>query len=239
MFCSHLPEIEAMPSTTASRPNASPGPAPFRSAEQAWLWTSRRLAARRHGKPHERRLVADEVGRSCTPDDVLRCLDSLYRSGRIDMVHARVLRKWGERGCAPDRRDGGDRSEYRQWRDALDRLDDILRRRGIVAGFGFLAAETRGPEKAAAMFPKNNRRSPTKQLTGYSTRGSVLFEANLDGSLIAGRVAGVSRPHTSKLLPLAAISPPNPDQLRVASIGATLPFLVRSPGNPTHGNKEI
>ena len=210
-------------------------PVPFRSAEEAWFWTSRSLTARRKGR---RQSVDGVVHRPCTPDEVLQCLDQLYRAGRIDLIHARVLRYWGERGHAPDRRDGGDRSDYHQWRQALARLEEALRARGFISGFIFSAeqAEADAPPKKI----RNCSLQPTKtRLTSYSTSNRKRTEADFDGPLIATRTAGVSRPGTIRLLPLAAISPPNPDQLRVTPYGVTLSFLVRHSTPSTLIEKEI
>lgn len=209
-------------------------PMPFRSAEQAWFWASRALAARRAG----RRWQADDaVIRACTPDEILRCLDQLYRARQIDHVHAHVLRRWGERGQAPDRRRGGDRSDYRQWREALNRLEHVLRERRIVAGFDLTEPAAR--ENDAASYRKIVKITSSSPLTYITTTGRKTTEANRDGSLIAARVAGTSRPHTSKFLPLAAISPPNPDRLRVAPHGSTLSFLALSLTDSSTGYKEI
>src|SRR5450755_4751879 len=87
---------------------------PFRSAEEAWLWTMAALQARRDGA----RYTANRglVSRPCEPDDVVRCLDALYRSKRIDLVHARVLRVWGERQMAPDPDYATEQCDFRLWR---------------------------------------------------------------------------------------------------------------------------
>src|SRR5690348_2741915 len=83
---------------------SSPGPArrpePFRDAEEAWFWTMAALTARREGA----RYTANQgrALRPCEPDDVVKCLDGLYRQRRIDLVHARVLRIWGERQIGPN-----------------------------------------------------------------------------------------------------------------------------------------
>jgi hypothetical protein len=104
---------------------------PFRSAEEAWIWTMAALQARRDGA----RYTANRglVSRPCEPDDVVRCLDALYRGKRIDLVHARVLRVWGERQMAPDPAYATERYDFGLWREALDRLDWPLRVKGIVA----------------------------------------------------------------------------------------------------------
>jgi hypothetical protein len=90
------------------------------------------LIARREGA----RVVAGagQKLRPCEPDDVLKCLDRLYRQRRIDLAHARILRIWGERGVAPDPRHLSERADWRIWREAMDRLEFPLRAKGIVAG---------------------------------------------------------------------------------------------------------
>jgi hypothetical protein len=88
------------------------------------------LMARRDGA----RYTANKglVARPCEPDDVVRCLDTLYRRRRIDLVHARILRIWGERGIAPNPGYTGERCDARLWREAIDRLEWPLRVKGIV-----------------------------------------------------------------------------------------------------------
>jgi len=72
------------------------------------------------------------VERPCEPDDVIRCLDTLYRRRRVDLVHARILRIWGERQMAPNPALAGERCDWRLWREALERLEWPLRVKGIV-----------------------------------------------------------------------------------------------------------
>lgn len=73
------------------------------------------------------------IRRPCEPDDVMRCLDAIYRRRRIDLDHARVLRVWGERQVAPNPNYAGERVDFRLWQEALNRLDWPLRVKGIVA----------------------------------------------------------------------------------------------------------
>ncbi|MFC7476485.1 hypothetical protein ACFQS7_19110 [Dankookia sp. GCM10030260] len=123
---------------TLPRPAAVPAPRgraetkPFRSAEEAWFWTMAALTARRDGA----RIVsgAGLVQRPCEADDVVKCLDRLYRQRRIDLQHARILRIWGERQQAPDPRYPRERGDSRLWREAMARLDWPLRVKGIVDG---------------------------------------------------------------------------------------------------------
>lgn len=115
---------------TPAQPAAAAGQ-PFRSAEEAWLWTMAGLVARRDGA----RILAGlgAVPRPCEPDDVVKCLDRLWRQRRVDLAHARILRIWGERGIAPDPRVASERGDLRLWNEALSRLEWPLRAKGIVA----------------------------------------------------------------------------------------------------------
>jgi hypothetical protein len=103
---------------------------PFDSAEHAWLWTMAALIARREGA----RYTANKgtVSRPCDPDDVVKCLDGLYRQKRIDLAHARVLRMWGERQIAPSSVIAAEHNDHRLWVEALERLEWPLRIKGIV-----------------------------------------------------------------------------------------------------------
>lgn len=103
----------------------------FASAEQAWFWTMSALAARRDGTGHGS--SANRAARPCDPDDVIKCLDQLYRRRRIDLLHARILRIWGERMVAPNPAYASERGHWRIWREAMDRLEWPLRVKGIVA----------------------------------------------------------------------------------------------------------
>ena len=57
------------------------------------------------------------------PDDVVKCLDQLYRQRRIDLAHARILRIWGERQLPPSAVIAAERSDHKLWIEALERLD--------------------------------------------------------------------------------------------------------------------
>ncbi len=117
--------------SVAGETRANPRTRPFCSAEEAWLWTMAALVARRDGA----RYTANRglVSRPCEPDDVVRCLDALYRRRRIDLVHARILRVWGERQMPPNPSYATECYDYRLWREALERLEWPLRVKGIVA----------------------------------------------------------------------------------------------------------
>lgn len=103
---------------------------PFACAEEAWIWTMAALIARRDGA----RYTANQgiFTRPCEPDDVVRCLDQLYRQNRISLAHARVLRAWGERQIGPSDTIHAERHDHRLWSEALQRLEWPLRVKGII-----------------------------------------------------------------------------------------------------------
>lgn len=115
---------------------------PFSSVGEAWIWTMQTLQARRDGA--RVRAGAAEVARPCEPDDVVKCLERLYRQRRIDLQHARVLRRWGERGEPPSATALSERADRRLWDEAMARLACSLVDKGIVAppqGAAWEAAE--------------------------------------------------------------------------------------------------
>src|SRR4051794_36538725 len=99
---------------------ANPQTQPFQDAEHAWMWTMSALIARREGARYTANKGA--VARPCDPDDVIRCLDALYRQGRITLIHARVLRIWGERQMPPNPAVPAEHQDCRFWIEALERL---------------------------------------------------------------------------------------------------------------------
>ncbi len=103
---------------------------PFGSAEDVWLWTMAALIARREGARYSANKGA--VSRPCDPDDVVKCLDGLYRQRRIDLAHARILRIWGERQMAPSPAVVAEQNDRRLWIEALERLEWPLRVKGII-----------------------------------------------------------------------------------------------------------
>ena len=98
---------------------------PFPSAEAAWFWCMRALMNRRNGS-----MVPTGP---CEPDTIVLVLDQLYRRRRIDLVHLRILRIWGERQMAPSLSSTTERANARLWKEAIERLEWPLRVKEIVA----------------------------------------------------------------------------------------------------------
>jgi len=108
---------------------------PFRDAEACIFWTIKALTAQEAGRPAPRsgRARRRTPAAICTPTEVVKCLDMLYRRRRIDLHHVRILRLWGHRGRAPNPGLASERGDWRVWREALDRLDWPLRSLGILS----------------------------------------------------------------------------------------------------------
>ncbi len=124
-------QVRPSPSVSRAGQGGRSRAEPFRSAAEAWFWTMAALTARHDGaRPAP---SAGRVTRPCEPDDVIRCLDALYRARRITLAHARVLRVWGGRQTAPSPNFAAERAEAALWTAALERLEWPLRVKGIVA----------------------------------------------------------------------------------------------------------
>lgn len=103
---------------------------PFESAEEAWFWFIQAQAARNDGA----RFAAGQgmIPRPCEPIDILRVLDRLYRHRRLLREHLLVLRHYGRRHMAPDPRRPLEKNSHALWIEALERMEIVLIRKGIV-----------------------------------------------------------------------------------------------------------
>lgn len=111
----HQPEIDTIP---------------FESAEEAWFWFLDAQDARNDGA----RFVsgAGLVPRPCEPMDILKVLDRLHRQRRLVMDHLLVLRHYGKRKMPPDPRRMKEVRAHNLWKEALERIEPVLVRKGIV-----------------------------------------------------------------------------------------------------------
>lgn len=113
------------------RPLADLPTTPFDSVEDAWFWFMQANEARQAGA----KIVAgmSATPRPCEPLDMLRVIDRLYRNRRLMLDHLRVLAHYGRRLMAPDPLRSGEARASRLWREALSRMEPVLRGKGIVA----------------------------------------------------------------------------------------------------------
>jgi hypothetical protein len=103
---------------------------PFDNAEEAWFWFILAQEARSEGA----RITAGAamMPRPCEPADILKCMDGLYRNRRLLMDHLLVLRHYGKRQMAPDPRRIKEVRAFALWKEALERMEPVLVRKGIV-----------------------------------------------------------------------------------------------------------
>lgn len=103
---------------------------PFENAEEAWFWFIQAQEARNDGA----RFVtgAGLIPRPCEPMDILKILDRLHRQRRLLMDHLLVLRHYGKRRLSPDPRRTKELRAHKLWMEALERIEPVLVRKGIV-----------------------------------------------------------------------------------------------------------
>lgn len=103
---------------------------PFDNAEEAWLWFILAQEAKNEGARFTAGLSL--MSRPCEPADILQCMERLYRNRRLVMDHLLVLRHYGKRQLPPDARRVKEARAYLLWHEALERLEPVLARKGIV-----------------------------------------------------------------------------------------------------------
>lgn len=111
---------------------------PFESAEEAWFWFILAQQARHDGA----RIAAGQglYTRPCEPMDILKVAERLYRNRMLTMDHFHVLRHYGRRQYAPDIRRVKEHRAHKLWREAMERIEPILVRKGIVRESAKLSA---------------------------------------------------------------------------------------------------
>lgn len=104
---------------------------PFDSAEEAWLWYAQCQLARLAGCRPRPDLAA--IARPCDPDDIYRAAMGLARAGTLRPDHLRVLAEMGVRLTQADHTTPVAAPRATLWQEALDRLETVLKNKGIVA----------------------------------------------------------------------------------------------------------
>ena len=103
---------------------------PFDSAEEVWFWFIQAQEARNDGARVNAGLSL--YPRPCEPLDILKILERLYRQRRLLMSHLKVLRHYGRRKMPPDPYRVKEARAHEIWREALERLEPCLERKGII-----------------------------------------------------------------------------------------------------------
>ncbi len=103
---------------------------PFDTAEEAWFWFILAQEARNTGAKIS--AGASLIARPCEPADILKVVERLYRNRRLMMDHVLVLRHYGKRQLPPDPRRVKEVRGFHLWKEALERIEPILVRKGIV-----------------------------------------------------------------------------------------------------------
>lgn len=103
---------------------------PFDTVDEAWFWFIQAQQARNDGA----RITAGQslAPRPCEPIDILKTAERLYRNRLLMIDHFLVLRHYGRRGYAPDTRRVKEMRAAKLWREAMERLEPVLVRKGIV-----------------------------------------------------------------------------------------------------------
>ena len=94
---------------------------PFIDAANAWWWTLDCPDAREENRRENSGL---RIGRPCEPDDVVNALRRL----ELSPIHARTVIAWGKRRTEPP--EGSNARRF--WDEAMARLTEVLRAKGIV-----------------------------------------------------------------------------------------------------------
>ena len=103
---------------------------PFDSVEEAWFWFIQAQAARNDGARFT--VGCGLIPRPCEPLDILQIVERLYRKRRLMMDHILVLRHYGRRLMPPDPWRVKEGRSYRLWREALERIEPVLLRKGLL-----------------------------------------------------------------------------------------------------------
>lgn len=103
---------------------------PFENVTEAWFWFIQAQQARNDGASFTAGMT--QTPRPCEPMDILKVLDRLYRQRRLLRDHLLVLRHYGRRQMVPDPSRAKEVIADKLWREALERIEPVLIKKGIV-----------------------------------------------------------------------------------------------------------
>lgn len=101
----------------------------FESSEEAWYWFVASTEAKKSGGAIDDK---QKKLRPCETNDIYNIIMRLYMNRMLRIDHFRVLKFYGLRGAAPDPNVVSELKAHTLWVQAMDRLEPILIRRGIV-----------------------------------------------------------------------------------------------------------
>ncbi len=111
---------------------------PFDSVEELWFWFIQAQQARNDGARFT--MGTGLIARPCEPTDILKVLDRLHRKRRLLMDHLLVLRHYGRRMMPPDPERAKEALAHKLWVEALERMEPVLQRKGILSSPSFAEA---------------------------------------------------------------------------------------------------
>lgn len=100
----------------------------FSCAEEAWFW----YCKYEKRTPYKTKNSNKVVVRPCLLDDIYLSVEKLYWAKKISNRHVKTLIKYGRMLCPPDARIKDEEMEALWWDDAMDKLETVLRKKGIV-----------------------------------------------------------------------------------------------------------
>ncbi len=99
----------------------------FDSAEEAWFWY-----CKYEEKSFSKSNSSNKIIRPCYLDDIYIVVSKLYLARKISERHLKTLIKYGKMQVVPDHRILEEQEEALWWDDAMDKLETILMKKGIV-----------------------------------------------------------------------------------------------------------
>ncbi|MCR5506992.1 MAG: hypothetical protein K6F04_04050 [bacterium] len=101
----------------------------FESAEEAWFWFCKYDNMKNGHKSKTSNIV---ISRPCVLDDIYIVVSKLYLARKIKERHLKTLIKYGRMQIAPDERIVDEQDEAIWWSDAMDKIETVLIKKGIV-----------------------------------------------------------------------------------------------------------
>ena len=102
---------------------------PFESAEEAWFW----YCLCEQLEKGSRHRTNSNVARPCETSDIFIAVKRLLQEGALRPIHVKILSKYGFSQVPPHPHFGDSLRMCELWKEALDFLGILLKKKGIVA----------------------------------------------------------------------------------------------------------